>query len=204
MDDSFFNIDEEKRDRIINAALEEFSKNSFTKASTNTIVHNAGISKGILFHYFTSKKKLYDYLVDFAFSKIIRAIENEVDWNQSDFFYRIKEVGIIKSKAMAKYPYLAGFTKVMYDTTSLEAMKELALKYNPHIYHDIYFKNIDYSKFKDTVNIEKAINITQWTFEKLGEQWFNQHKNSDTFDFDKLSKEVDVYLEMLKQTFYKE
>lgn len=56
----FKNIDEEKRGRIINSALEEFSKNSFDKASTNIIVKNAGISKGSLFHYFKNKQELYE------------------------------------------------------------------------------------------------------------------------------------------------
>ena len=56
MEKIFKNIDIEKRDRIINSALEEFSKNRFEKASTNNIVKNANISKGLLFHYFANKK----------------------------------------------------------------------------------------------------------------------------------------------------
>ena len=38
MNEILKNMDAEKRDRIINAALEEFAKNGFDKASTNNIV----------------------------------------------------------------------------------------------------------------------------------------------------------------------
>ena len=48
----FEGLSEEKQARIINGALEEFTKNGFEKASTNVIVKNAGISKGALFKYF--------------------------------------------------------------------------------------------------------------------------------------------------------
>jgi shikimate kinase len=37
-------MDPEKRERLINAALEEFGNHEFDKASTNVIVKNAGIS----------------------------------------------------------------------------------------------------------------------------------------------------------------
>lgn len=47
-------MDPDKRLRLINAAMKEFSENHFDKASTNTIVKEVGISKGLLNHYFKS------------------------------------------------------------------------------------------------------------------------------------------------------
>ena len=52
MDEILKKMDQDKRERIINSSLEEFSKNKFEKASTNTIVKNANISKGLLFRVF--------------------------------------------------------------------------------------------------------------------------------------------------------
>ena len=62
----FFSLKPEKRERIINAALKEFAKNGYDKASTNEIVKESGISKGSLFNYFISKKELYLFLLDYA------------------------------------------------------------------------------------------------------------------------------------------
>ena len=62
MNEKFFALPEEKRRRIVNAAMEVFGKNEYKRASTDDIAARAGISKGLLFHYFGSKKELYFYL----------------------------------------------------------------------------------------------------------------------------------------------
>lgn len=204
MHDLFLSLDQEKRDRILNAAFEEFSKNRFAKASTNAIVENAGISKGILYHYFKSKKKLYDYLVEFAFTVLADALEADLDWHQSDFFSRVKDAGMIKMKISARYPHMTGFTRAVMAETPPATLKAYTVKYNPSIYQAIYHKNIDFSKFKPSVDLEKAIKIIQWTFERFSDHWCLDHKDCYPIDFDALSKESDVYMEMLKKTFYNE
>lgn len=52
----FLNLNPEKQDRILNAALKEFAQKGYQNASTNEIVKEAGISKGLLFHYFNNKR----------------------------------------------------------------------------------------------------------------------------------------------------
>ena len=44
--------------------LEEFSEKGFDRASTNSIAERAGVSKGLVFHYFGSKQRLYRELVE--------------------------------------------------------------------------------------------------------------------------------------------
>ena len=46
------------RDRILEAAFEEFSLNGFQGGSLNHIVEKSGVTKGALFHYFKSKAEL--------------------------------------------------------------------------------------------------------------------------------------------------
>ena len=74
MKDRLSNLDEKKRIKIINSAMEEFSRNTYQKASTNKIVEKAGISKGSLFNYFQSKEKLYEYLETFSIREIADAV----------------------------------------------------------------------------------------------------------------------------------
>lgn len=61
----FFSLEPDKRERIINAALNEFARNGYGKASTNEIIKEAGISKGSLFNYFNNKKELYLFLLGY-------------------------------------------------------------------------------------------------------------------------------------------
>lgn len=56
MNDAFYKLDEEKRQKIINSGLMEFSNYGYQQSSTNRIVENAGIGKGMLFYYFKNKK----------------------------------------------------------------------------------------------------------------------------------------------------
>ena len=48
----FLNLKPEKQEKILEVAIREFADKGFEKSSTNEIVKGAGISKGILFHYF--------------------------------------------------------------------------------------------------------------------------------------------------------
>ena len=49
MNDKFFDLKKEKQDRIINASLKIFALNGYSRASTDEIVKEAEISKGLLF-----------------------------------------------------------------------------------------------------------------------------------------------------------
>lgn len=204
MEDIFMNIDAEKRDRIINSALEEFTNNSYDKASTNNIVKNAGISKGLLYHYFKSKKSLYEYLQVFAIETIINAILEEIDWEQSDLFLRIKQIVLIKLKVCVRYPKLVAFFKMMLEQKTVDEIRALSESYAPELLNQIYHRNIDFTLFKDDVDIEKAIKIVQWTMEKLGEEWITSldSLNGDV-DYEGLTEEIDGYLKLLKEAFYK-
>ena len=110
MEDSFKNIDEEKRNRIINSAMQEFGNNTYEKASTNNIVKNANISKGALFHYFKNKKALYDYLEKLSYEVFFETIKKKVDWNETDIFKRLKQIVIVKIEITKQYPHIFKFS----------------------------------------------------------------------------------------------
>lgn len=66
---TFLNLKEEKKNRILNAALDEFSVTSFSDASITSIVKKAEISRGSFYQYFGSKENLYQYLVSNLYVK---------------------------------------------------------------------------------------------------------------------------------------
>lgn len=204
VEDLLNKLDNEKKDRIINSALEEFSKNTFEKASTNIIVENAGISKGLLFHYFRSKKKLYKYLESFAFKLIADGVVNELDWSQSDIFLRLKEISMIKLKIVEKHPHLYDFSLRAFEDKTVEEVLNTNPDFPMELYSQIYTTNIDYSLFKDSVDIKKSLNIIRWTIEKYGDEFRNNINNENTtFDYKAIEKEMYEYIDMLKVCFYK-
>lgn len=63
------------RQRILEAAREEFAKHGYDGASLNTACAEKGISKGIVYHYFASKDELYLACAADCFDGLTAALE---------------------------------------------------------------------------------------------------------------------------------
>ncbi len=53
----------ERKDDVLDAALDEFSSKPYEEASLNSILKNAGVSKGSFYYHFKDKKDLYFYML---------------------------------------------------------------------------------------------------------------------------------------------
>ncbi len=56
---AFEKLEKEKQNKIINAACEVFARHGYKKGSMKDIAEMAGISKSVLFKYFSTKQNLY-------------------------------------------------------------------------------------------------------------------------------------------------
>lgn len=74
---SFEKLPEDRREQILRIAAEAFVRGGYEGASTNEITRRAGISKGILFHYFGNKKELYLYLLNGCARRFAEAVEEQ-------------------------------------------------------------------------------------------------------------------------------
>ncbi len=63
---TFFNLPQEKRNRIIEVAIDEFAQNSFLNASISKIAENSNTAKGSMYQYFENKKDLYKYVLEIS------------------------------------------------------------------------------------------------------------------------------------------
>jgi AcrR family transcriptional regulator len=60
---TFENLPEEKRRRLVDLAIDEFTENPYAQASLSRIVARAGIAKGSVYQYFNDKLDLYRWLL---------------------------------------------------------------------------------------------------------------------------------------------
>jgi len=60
---TFFNLPEVKRQRLMDAVWQEFTTVSYNEASINKIIQAAGISRGSFYQYFAGKQDLFSYLL---------------------------------------------------------------------------------------------------------------------------------------------
>ena len=199
----FQSLESEKQERIINAALKEFAKNGYDKASTNEIVKEAEISKGSLFNYFNNKKELYLFLLDYV-TEMIEKIYSEVNWDERDFFERMKQLGFVKFKVYKKLPQAFSFLKALSHEDAAEVKSEIKKVGNDVISRGMErgYQNIDWTKFREDIDREKMINIINWTMLNFAEQYMDSVDSIEEVGMEVFS-ESDGYFDILKRCFYK-
>jgi AcrR family transcriptional regulator len=113
---TFENLPEEKRQRIIDCAVDEFAQHDYASASISKIVAKAGIAKGSLYQYFTDKSDLYSYLLDLVSQKKAAMMANTFQQeNKLPFFESLLALFTVMAGFELQYPKLA---KIGYKATS--------------------------------------------------------------------------------------
>ena len=194
-------IDPDKREQIINAAMKEFSGSGYDKASTNMIVQQAGISKGLLFHYFKNKETLYSCIKEYAMDFIIRTVQENVNWQEHDFFERVTTILHVKYSAMSRYPYIYDFLKITLQDVSIEEMLRNLPEESKDLMRKTFTQNIDFSLFKPDINIEHAMNIIYWSLSGLNNELWQ--KRNGPIDFSSVFTIYEDYIRTLQTLFYR-
>ncbi|MCR5283431.1 MAG: TetR/AcrR family transcriptional regulator, partial [Lachnospiraceae bacterium] len=126
MNERFFDLTREKQDRFINAACKLFAENGYKKASTDDIVREAGISKGLLFHYFGSKEGLYLYVYEYSTRYVRMEYDRSIPKNGMDFFELQRHMEKAKREIIRYYPYMTLFIQRAFRENDQELIDKLA------------------------------------------------------------------------------
>lgn len=84
---TFYNLPEQKRQRVINAVIDEFADTENDKVSINRIVQKANISRGSFYQYFDDKLDLVEVLIKSYIDMGIDDIRRAVATSNGDLFY---------------------------------------------------------------------------------------------------------------------
>lgn len=203
MREEFFNLPKEKQLRIINAGFEVFGKNEYKRAVTDDIAAKAGISKGLLFYYFGNKKALYMYLYNYISDTVAESVmDNNVE-KITDFFELIEYAIKKKLAILGKNPYIMDFAVRAFYLDKEEMAKELSNDLGEKTSNllEIYFCNINFSKFKEEVEPKKILQMLFW----LTDGYMHEKRRiGKEIDINKIVEEFNCWTEMLKKISYKE
>ena len=201
MSDSFNLLDEEKRQKIVNAALKEFSQSGYEKASTNKIISSADISKGSLFNYFENKKQLFLYLFDYCEKLNGEYLLDSVDWSEKDFLARLEETMLKMTGFLKLYPDAMEFLRKAKHENS-PAVRDEVMKIKKSSTDKLaerMISDIDYSLFKPELELESVFFTIQTTLLAL----LNEAVKQGRMDSDDTIITIKKYLGFFKTTFYK-
>lgn len=202
-------MESDKRERVLNAAMAEFCK-GYKHASTDVIVREAGISKGLLFHYFGTKKDLLLFLLQYAMEVILSEFFCLINFEQHDFLERLWQIILVKMDLSYKYPAIFDFLVAVY-LDKEDELNEVNIELNSQ-YREAWelstsklFSDIDTTLFKDGIDASKAMNIIKWTFQGYSESLLSEDKTVKDYQtaYEAVLQEVKEYMDILRNIFYR-
>ena len=120
MKEAFASLPAQKQRAVLDAAYRCFGKLGYRKTSTADIAREAEISKAMIFHYFGTKKELYDSLLARASQELISALQTESEQLPEDFFDRLLFLSRRKVDFLKQHPYVSPFLSSAYLETDAE------------------------------------------------------------------------------------
>jgi AcrR family transcriptional regulator len=127
---TFLNLPDEKRNRIVELALDEFSTHPYRQASLSRIVARAGIAKGSMYQYFENKLDLYHWLVteevERRRAEWLRSIglDGEAD-QDAGLFATLERMVLAAVGFTLAHPRLARLAASAMEPTADEELREL-------------------------------------------------------------------------------
>lgn len=201
-----WDLEPQRRDAILNAALKEFALKGFDNASTNVIAKEAGISKALMFHYINSKQELFTLVYDYFTELLDKEYYTKMDFSEKDIFIRLHQSYLLQIKLMRQYPWIFEFSKISSVTNSDEVNKVLEnriIKRESSCANQI-FDMIDDSKFRSGLDIDKCKQFILWSNIGFTNQILDDIKNSEgtNVDYDQIISKLDGYFNELRKIFY--
>ena len=181
MEDRLSSLSEEKKNAVVNAALEVFGTNEYKRASTDLIAAKAGISKGLLFYYFKNKKELYMYI--FEYVELLAYAADK------------------KARILSSFPFLMEFSVRAFFTSREDVSEDMNsfMKNQMDTMFVDYFKNVDMTKFREDIDPKEILNMLLW----LTDGYLHQRMfYTDTVDADELMRHFRKWSELLKRIAY--
>lgn len=207
----FESLTNEKQLRILNAAFDEFSQKKFREASTDTIATKAEISKGALFQYFGTKKKLYEYVYSYGYQMLKDELYGKIDFSIADIFDRLRQILHAKIDVFFQHPTLFDFLVFAYSFEDDASIKQLTIDKNSQEYEQFslqVFEGLDYSRFKAGIDVNKSLRVILWTVDGYSKMQVElmescSEKGNKQELYKQWSDEFDIYMSMLKKAFYR-
>lgn len=127
--DTFLNLPEQKRARILLAAVDEFAERRFSEASINSIIKAAGIPRGSFYQYFSDKEDLYLYMLGEIGKEKMKVVMEvgmlEPEASFFDVYEHMFKVGLLWAERHPKYSRI-GLMMRLDDSSFIAKLKAVA------------------------------------------------------------------------------
>lgn len=197
---TFYNLSQEKQQKIIDASKKEFSNNLYQDVSLNQIIKNSNISRGSFYMYFTDKEDLYFYLLNEYKANFEKVIIKTLNDNDGEIFSTFENLFTLLSNNIIKNNNSNFIKKVFLNMNYLIANELLRKKPNKTLEEYLLkYINKDYLVIKNECDILNLLHIIIMLFMDNLTKLVNEIE-----DLNIIKKYYNEQLNLLKSAFYEE
>ena len=155
---TFFNLPEDKRERIFAAAANEFAQRNIEAAKLSNIVAAAKIPRGSIYQYFTGKDDIYIYVVEALRERRAEYVKPAFELYKKEPFLKFFEDFYVRdSSFLSTHPVQMEVGKHMYGHAH-GVSRKLIQRYQNR-YRDIFLLGIDFDMERGVIrpDIDQAV-----------------------------------------------
>ena len=189
---------------VIEASQEEFAK-GFGFASTDRIAIDAGVSKGLLFHYFGSKRGLFLFTLKYALGRLQAEYAKET-FSTGDFMDNIEKNAYFAVDLTFRYQKMYAFLTKAYGALA-EIFPEGVPTDIPRVSQEVLHRILeesDYTRFRSDIDLGRARNIICWTMTSFTQDLlvYGVDIKEQQAHYEQSLHELKEYLKILRLVFY--
>ncbi|MGM0608489.1 MAG: TetR/AcrR family transcriptional regulator [Candidatus Muiribacteriota bacterium] len=197
---TFQNLPENKKNKVINAGIKEFSAYVFHKASITRICKRSQIPKGSFYQYFYNKKDLYLYIFDLIVETKMKSFNGVLDdKNKFGFFENIKRIQKKGIEFAWENPDYIKITQNM--SSSLELTNEILKRYGKiqdDFFSCIINAGIKNGDLKNNLDVKILKFIVNNFIQSVQTYVLSIIKQEKDIDLNNLDRVYDDFFEVLK------
>jgi AcrR family transcriptional regulator len=199
---TFFNLPEEKRRRIVEAATAEFAANPLAKASIAAIVEAAGIPRGSFYQYFDGIEDAYKYTIQLIAERKMEYMRGVTeDCEEMGFFQLMRKLYCAGLGFAADQPELALIASRFFqedEELKHQIYGELGGR-STAFFRDLLIRGLNRGEIDPGMDLEVASFMLLALNTAIIDHFLEQRKVGDLFDdMDDLMDMADQMLHILQ------
>ncbi|MBN2794533.1 MAG: TetR/AcrR family transcriptional regulator [Clostridia bacterium] len=158
---TFFNLSEEKKEKLVIAAIEEFSERNIREAKVALIMKRANISRGSFYNYFDSIEDLYKYIILRLRNVRLNFLREHMLTHYESFLGYFKDLYMYSVKFLIINPHYIRISKHLYSSdhpASVELVNNLE-----DIYTEDFTRMLELDSaralIKEGISIESVVSL---------------------------------------------
>lgn len=169
--ETFFNLPAEKRRRLLDVLLDEFSQNDYDNVSIGRIAERAGIAKGSFYQYFADKKDCYLYLIQRAIEEKTAFLRHQPPEPHGDLFAHLRWLIDAGMQFQFSNPRLARIAyKALFDDAPLPEETLRAIRHGGYAYfRDLVQSGVANGSLDPQIDVDIASFVLNAVFTELGQ-----------------------------------